>query len=174
MPASVTVETADRWLFSMIFSSLTGGNAHRIRVAAFLRGPELEHHWLRALLVVQGQLGLRNLPPVLIEVDLHDAAAQSDGIDRAGHPGHIVQQQPVGTIDAGHLHVAIGEVAPQAGPHTDAMHRHAHLCGDVRGRAGRIVNAVGEQKHGGHFGGGKLLGSRAEGPHERRGLARRL
>ena len=174
MPASTTVATADRWLFSMIFSSADRRDAHGVGVAALLRGPELERHLLRALLVVQGQLGLGDLPPILVEIRLHHAAAQADGVDRAGDPGHVVQQQPVGAIDAGHLHVAIGEVAPQAGAHADAVHHHAQLVGDVQRAAGRIVDAVGEQESRRSTSAGrKLLGGRAQGPHQRRGLARR-
>ena len=129
MPGSTTVATAERWLFSTIFSSPTGGTRTRIGVAALDRGTELEAHLLRAFGIVQRQFGLADLPAVFVEKDLDHAAGQPDGVDRAGHPGHVVQHHAVGTVDAGHLDVAVGEVAAQAGAHAHAVHDQAQFAG---------------------------------------------
>ena len=69
----------------------------------------------------------------------------------------LFSSMPVGAIDAGHLDVAVGEVAPQAGAHAHAMHDHAQLAGDVQRAAGRVVDAVGQQDHRGDLAGRKLL-----------------
>ena len=60
-----------------------------------------------------------------------------------------------------------------AGAHADAMHDHAHLAGCVERIAGRVVNAVGDEDHGGDFCGGELLRGGRQRPQKRRCLAHR-
>ena len=92
------------------------------------RGAKLERDLLRALAVVERQFGLADLPAVLVEKRLNHAARQADGVDRAGHPGHVVQHQPIGAIDAGHLNVAVGGVARAGWRPRHAVDDHAHLA----------------------------------------------
>ncbi len=128
----------------VLFDLLLGDrwNPNRVRVPAFHGGAKLELHGLRALDLVERQFELLQRLSLVLQNHVDHPPRQPDRFHRSRDLGLVVEHEAVRAVDAGHLHVAVRHVAPQARADAHRVDRDAHLPCLVLGVAGRIVDPV--------------------------------